>query len=144
MAVGDSCVDHRRTPQGHIFKWLIAYSSLLGPVGGIMIVDYFLIRAKQLSTANLYQPSGPYWFTSGFNLKALLALALGILPNVPGFLMEIGMMDKSGMFAAVGGLYNYAWFIGFFLSGATYFILMRFSDRKLIVSRFEAAKCYSA
>jgi NCS1 family nucleobase:cation symporter-1 len=115
-------------PQGYIFKWLIAYSSLLGPVGGIMVVDYFLIRGKKLSTADLYHPAGQYWFTSGFNINALLALALGIMPNVPGFLMEIGLIDKTGALAAVGGLYNYAWFIGFFVSGAAYFALMRFSD----------------
>src|SRR5438270_10763048 len=35
-------------PQGYIFKWLIAYSSLLGPVGGIMIVDYYFLRGKRL------------------------------------------------------------------------------------------------
>ena len=48
-------------PQGYIFKWLIAYSGLLGPVGGIMIADYYLVRRMKLVTAELYSASGPCW-----------------------------------------------------------------------------------
>jgi NCS1 family nucleobase:cation symporter-1 len=47
-------------PNGYIFTWLIAYSSLLGPVGGIMIVDYFFIRKKELQLKELYQQNGIY------------------------------------------------------------------------------------
>ncbi len=42
-------------PGGYIFTWLVGYSSLLGPVGGILIIDYYFIRRQQLSVADLYQ-----------------------------------------------------------------------------------------
>jgi len=112
-------------PHGYIFKWLIAYSSLLGPVGGIMIADYYFVRRKILNAGDLYRPSGEYWYSNGFNRHAIVALVLGILPNVPGFLVETGFLGKESSFAAFAGLYHYAWFIGFFVSSATYTGLMR-------------------
>src|SRR5205085_10218802 len=54
-------------PNGYIFTWLIAYSSLLGPVGGIMIVDYFFIRKQKLNVAGLYQYESEYKYSNGFN-----------------------------------------------------------------------------
>ncbi len=107
-------------PQGYIFKWLIAYSSLLGPVGGIMIADYFFLRRKKLDVGALYQGFGPYWYKRGFNLFAIAALVIGIAPNVPGFLVETGLLASDSTFGAFSGLYHYAWFIGFFVSGAVH------------------------
>ena len=49
-------------PNGYIFTWLIAYSSLLGPVGGIMIADYYFVQKQQLNVAELYQHKGRYGF----------------------------------------------------------------------------------
>src|SRR5674476_1357539 len=54
-------------PSGYIFTWLVGYSSLLGPVGGIMIADYYFIRKQQLTTTELYQQKGLYTFSKGFN-----------------------------------------------------------------------------
>src|SRR6478672_5603125 len=68
-------------PTGYIFTWLIGYSSLLGPIGGIMIVDYYFIRRQQLQVNDLYQMHGKYSYRKGFNQAALLALIFGILPN---------------------------------------------------------------
>src|SRR5205814_145365 len=73
-------------PSGYIFTWLIAYSSLLGAVGGVLIADYFLVRRARLDLPGLYRKEGPYWYLAGFNVRALLALAAGIAPCVPGFL----------------------------------------------------------
>ncbi len=56
-------------PTGYIFTWLIAYSSLLGPVGGIMIADYYFIRKQQLDAADLYKVNGQYTFRNGFNYR---------------------------------------------------------------------------
>ena len=70
-----------RPPSGYIFTWLVGYSSLLGPIGGIMIADYYFIRRQQLNTKELYQHKGEYSFTNGFNSKAIVALLLGILPR---------------------------------------------------------------
>lgn len=112
-------------PQGYIFKWLIAYSSLLGPVGGIMIADYYFVRRQWLEVDALYRAEGRYWFEGGVNRRAILALCLGIAPNVPGFLMEVGVLSADSGWAVFGGLYHYAWFIGFAVSALAYLGLMR-------------------
>jgi NCS1 family nucleobase:cation symporter-1 len=112
-------------PSGYIFTWLVGYSSLLGPIGGIMIADYFFIRRQQLTVTDLYQTKGIYTYNKGFNNYALLALLLGILPNVPGFLTTIKIIDKEAVWPWLSNLYNYAWFVGFFVSGITYLWMMR-------------------
>lgn len=112
-------------PQGYIFTWLIAYSSLLGPVGGILIADYYIVRKQRLNVEALYRAKSEYWYRNGWNLNAVAALIFGILPNLPGFLAEIKFLDRDGAFASVIGLYHYAWFIGFFVSGGVYVALTR-------------------
>lgn len=112
-------------PTGYIFTWLVGYSSLLGPVGGIMIADYYFIRKQQLDVAELYSHKGQYSFTNGFNKYAIIALLLGILPNVPGFLENIKLIAKDALPGWIIHLYNYAWFVGFFVSGIVYMVLMR-------------------
>ena len=76
-------------PSGYIFLWLVAYSGLLGPIGGIMIADYFVHRRRWLNVFSLYNPEGDYSFRNGFSIVALVALAAGILPSLPGFLVTI-------------------------------------------------------
>ncbi|NBV49966.1 nitrate reductase [bacterium] len=110
-------------PNGYIYTWLIAYSSLLGPIGGILIADYFFIRKKHLVVEELYSESGRYWYRGGFNPNALWALVLGILPNVPGFLTTIKVIPQDSVPALISGLYHYAWFVGFAVSASVYFIL---------------------
>ncbi|HTC01559.1 MAG TPA: NCS1 family nucleobase:cation symporter-1 [Ferruginibacter sp.] len=112
-------------PNGYIFTWLIAYSSLLGPIGGIMIADYYFIRKQQLTVTEMYEPKGQYSFTNGFNKFAIIALLLGILPNVPGFLLQVKLVSSEAFPAWILQLYNYAWFVGFFVSGIIYLFLMR-------------------
>jgi len=112
-------------PTGYIFTWLVGYSSLLGPVGAILIVDYYLIRRQQLSINDLYDPNGIYRYTGGFNRRAVISLPLGILPNVPGFLVTVGAVAADSFPAWLVGLYNYAWFVGFAIAGACYGLLMR-------------------
>lgn len=111
-------------PNGYIFTWLIAYSSLLGPVGGIMIADYYFLRKKSLILDDLYAYGGIYGYRNGFNQKAMWALALGILPNVPGFLVQVTLVNRESIWPWVTQLYNYAWFVGFFISGIVYYLLM--------------------
>ena len=112
-------------PNGYIFTWLIAYSSLLGPVGGIMIADYYFIRRKNLVAADLYRHNGVYGYTNGFNPIAIIALILGILPNVPGFLIQIKVLDASTFPECINHLYNDAWFVGFGVSAIIYYLLMK-------------------
>ncbi|MBU2568307.1 MAG: NCS1 family nucleobase:cation symporter-1 [Elusimicrobia bacterium] len=110
-------------PMGYIFTWLIGYSALLGPIGGVLICDYFVIRKKELNLPDLYLEKGGYSYSNGYNIKALAALVLGILPNIPGFLGTIGVV-RVGLFWM--NLYNYAWFVGFFIAFAVYLLLIKF------------------
>ncbi len=112
-------------PNGYIFTWLIAYSSLLGPVGGIMIVDYYVIRKKNLVAEDLYRHDGVYGYKNGFNTMAIVALLLGILPNVPGFLLQIKVLNADAFPEWINHLYHYAWFVGFGVSGFIYLLLMK-------------------
>jgi NCS1 family nucleobase:cation symporter-1 len=118
-------------PSGYIFTWLVGYSSLLGPIGGIMIADYFFIRRQQLRVNELYKIHGTYTYKNGFNRVALMALLLGILPNVTGFLTTIRLLDKSSVWPWLDNLYSYAWFVGFFVSGITYLLFMNPASKQV-------------
>jgi NCS1 family nucleobase:cation symporter-1 len=100
--------------QSYIFGWLVGYSGLLGPVAGIMITDYFLLRHTHLAVGELYNPAGIYRYGSGVNYRAIFALVAGIIVALIGLLV-----------APLRWLYDYAWFVGFFVSSAIYWIGMR-------------------
>ena len=112
-------------PTGYIYSWLVGYSALLGPVGGIMIADYYFIRKQKLETAELYSHTGRYRYRNGFNRNAIIALLLGILPNIPGFLLQVKVVSPDAFPGWISNLYHYAWFVGFFVSGILYMLLMR-------------------
>lgn len=112
-------------PDSYIFNWLIAYSALLGPVGGILIADYYFIRKQKLYTDDLYRLNGIYTYKNGFNRFAIIALVAGILPNLPGFLLQIKLVDPGTFPNWINDLYHYAWFVGFFVSGISYLLLMK-------------------
>jgi nucleobase:cation symporter-1, NCS1 family len=102
------------TPDAYIFGWLVGYSGLLGPIAGIMVADYFLIRKTELDVNSLYHARGAYQYTKGINPRAIAALVLGV------FIALVGLAVKPLHF-----LYDYAWFVGFFTAGSIYAVLMR-------------------
>jgi NCS1 family nucleobase:cation symporter-1 len=110
----------------YIFTWLVGYSALLGAIGGILIIDYFLIRKTNLDLEALYQKKGPYWYKGGYNPAALIAMAAGILPNVPGFLAQAGLVSADVIPNLFQILYTYAWFVGFAVAGGVHYILTKF------------------
>lgn len=120
-----------QSTQGFIFTWLIGYSALLGPVGGIVITDYFLLRGRRLDVGALYSvdKGSPYWYTNGYNPAALAAIVAGVLPNLPGFLHSAGLLQSVGSFWV--NVYNSAWLVGFALASVVYYSLMRRSERGL-------------
>src|SRR5215472_15937371 len=107
-------------PNGYIFVWLIAYSALLGPIGGILIADYFIFRRRRLNLAGLYQPDSEYQFINGFSIVALIALAIGALPSLPGFLVQVKLLKAESVAPFLVNLYNYAWFVGFAIAFVAY------------------------
>ena len=83
------------------------------------------LRKRVLDVDGLFSmdPAGPYFYQGGYNRAALVAFAAGVLPNVPGFLQVAGFL--TGVPPVFVQVYNYAWFVGFGLSGALYVLLMR-------------------
>jgi NCS1 family nucleobase:cation symporter-1 len=110
----------------YIFTWLVGYSSLMGAIGGILIADYWVLRRRHLWSADLFQLHGRYTYRNGVNPRALLTLALAILPVVPGFLRAAvtpgGQVTNPTIFDS---LYTYAWFVTFGLSFVLYLALSR-------------------
>jgi nucleobase:cation symporter-1, NCS1 family len=117
-------------PSGYIFTWLIGYSALLGPIGGIMIADYFVYRRKRLALAALYSSTGEYRYSGGFSWVAIVALLAGTLPSVPGFLTTVKLIDGTNIPPFLLGLYHYAWFVGFGIAFAVYLILRKLAPNK--------------
>jgi NCS1 family nucleobase:cation symporter-1 len=110
----------------YIFTWLIGYSSLMGAIGGILIADYWALRKRELSLADLFKPDGCYAYENGINRRAMVALVIAVLPVVPGFLRAA--MTPGGQVADANffdTLYTYAWFVTFGLGFALHLILAR-------------------
>jgi len=91
--------------------WLISYSALLGPIAGIFIADYWVVRRCRLSLPDLYDSNGIY---GRWNWAGLLALAAGVAVALAGVVMP-----------PVRVLYDYAWFVGFAVAFGVYCALMR-------------------
>jgi nucleobase:cation symporter-1, NCS1 family len=97
----------------YIFGWLVGYSGFLGPIAGVLICDYFVVRKKYLIPEDLYQRNGQYEYSRGFNWTAVFSLAAGAGVAFIGLAVP-----------ALRVLYNYAWFVGFLVSFLAYFALM--------------------
>ncbi|HEX6864524.1 MAG TPA: cytosine permease, partial [Thermoanaerobaculia bacterium] len=95
----------------YIFGWLVGYSGLLGPIAGIFIADYWLIRKTNLSLPDLYKEDGIY---GRWNWKALVALVAGVVIALIGLVVP-----------GLRVLYDYAWFVGFAVAFVLYWVLMR-------------------
>ncbi len=102
------------TPNAYIIGWLVGYSGLLGPVAGIMVADYFFIRKTELDINSLYHSDGIYHYRRGINPLAIIALALGVITALIGLFIH-----------PLHFLYDYAWFVGFFVAGIVYIALMK-------------------
>ena len=96
-----------------ISGFLIFVSGLLGPVLGILVTDYFLIRKKQVHLAQLYKENGVYSYNNGFNNAAILALFIGVFLALIGYWVPI-----------LSFLYSLSWFTGFVISSLIYYFLM--------------------
>ena len=92
-------------------NWLIGYSSLLGPIAGIMVVDYFLIKNQAYDVIALYKDGAGYpaWNRSGF-------IAFGV---------PVGLTVVAITTGKLSWFYTYGWFTGSLLGGLLYYVLAR-------------------
>lgn len=109
------------TAGGYLFTWLVGYSALLGPIAGILLVDYFLIRKTNLSIPDLFKEEGVYGQGNAWNKAGLTAFVLGILPNLPGFLHAAGALDSVP--PIFDTIYTFAWFVGLIVAGIIYYLM---------------------
>jgi nucleobase:cation symporter-1, NCS1 family len=110
-----------------ILGWLGGYAAFLGPVAGIMICDYFLVRRRRLQVDDLYLRRGLYEYSGGFNWRALVALGLGAGSALCGLVIP-----------SLRTVYDYSWFVGFVVSFIVYYGLMKF-QRQAALSPMQAA-----
>jgi len=97
-----------------IFGWLGGYAAVLGPVAGIMICDFYLVRRRRLRVRDLYLREGIYEYSKGFNWRCIGALCLGTGVALVGLVVP-----------PLHVFYDYSWFVGFTVSFVTYWALMR-------------------
>jgi NCS1 family nucleobase:cation symporter-1 len=96
-------------PKGYILTWLLGYSGGLGSIAGVLIADYWIVRKRTLDLKSLYLPNGVY---GGWNPAAVVATVSGCALAWGGLVIP-----------ALKPLYDYAWFVGFFVSGGLYVAL---------------------
>src|SRR5688572_1620736 len=92
-------------------NWLLGYSSLLGPIAGIMVVDDFVVRKQHFDLPGLYLDTGPYpaWNVAGF-VAFFVPVAFTLVAITTG---------------ALQWFYTYGWFTGSFLGGLIYYLMTR-------------------
>ncbi|MEU3462252.1 NCS1 family nucleobase:cation symporter-1 [Streptomyces sp. NPDC006733] len=102
------------TPEFYIFTWLGVVGGLLGTVAGILIADYWIIRRTVLDLADLYTPGGRYWYTAGWNWRAVAAFAVGGLLAIGGSHSKPGEgpFPADGMIPFLKPLADYGWAVG--------------------------------
>jgi NCS1 family nucleobase:cation symporter-1 len=99
-------------PSGYIFNWLLGYSGGLGSIAGVLIADYWLVRRRRLRLEDLYLVDGAYRYSGGWNWRAATATLAGCA------------LAWGGLFVPrLSPLYDYAWFVGFFVSGTIHWAL---------------------
>jgi NCS1 family nucleobase:cation symporter-1 len=112
----------------YIFTWLVGYGSLLGAIAGVMIVDYWLLRRQRLSLTDLYSddPRRQYWYSNGFNPRAIAAVLIAVIPVIPGFInaatTEGGVVSDPNL---LDRFYTYGFGFTFIVAAIVYFATMR-------------------
>ncbi|PWN50112.1 hypothetical protein IE53DRAFT_110835 [Violaceomyces palustris] len=104
-------------------NFLGAYGCWLGPISGVMLTDYYLLRRQRLDIRELYKhPEGIYSYTYGLNLRAYLAFLVAFVPNVPGFVNAINPKAISHDTPT----YRFNWYFGFSVASMVYYLTCRF------------------
>ncbi|HET9681657.1 MAG TPA: NCS1 family nucleobase:cation symporter-1 [Candidatus Limnocylindrales bacterium] len=128
------------TPEIYIFTWLGFYGGATGAIAGVLIADYWVIRKTNLKLADLYRPTGIYRYVSGWNWRAIAALAIGMFVALGGAYSATnpdgtasGPFPPGGIVGFLhvqlpwgGYLYDYSWVLGLAVSFVLYWAFARF------------------
>ncbi|KEY73183.1 hypothetical protein S7711_04149 [Stachybotrys chartarum IBT 7711] len=103
----------------NFLHFLHGYSVFLGPMCGIMLCDYWVLRGRYLNIEQLYTRHGFYWYTKGWNFRAAAAFLIAIVPGLPGLASNVNHdVDIPEGFQ---NLYTMNWLVGVVIAGALYY-----------------------
>ena len=99
-----------------ILSFIDTFAAFFGPLFGVMIADYYLIKNKELSNNDIYSIDGEglYFYSGGWHLKGIYSLFLGFIFSAST------IWNTNLMF-----LQSYAWLIGAFVAWITYYLLAK-------------------
>ena len=97
-----------------ILSFVDTFSCLFGPIFGVIIADYYLIKNQTLSNKDLYfiENLSAYYYSKGWHIKGSYSIILGFIFSAST------IWNTNLMF-----LQSYAWIIGAFISWLTYYLL---------------------
>ena len=101
-------------PTRYLNNWLGGYGAALGSIAGVLIVDYWVLRRRELDLRSLYTIDGAYRYRGGWNPSAVIATLVGF-----------GVALLGAFWEPMHPIYNWSWFVAFGLSGGLYAALMR-------------------
>jgi NCS1 family nucleobase:cation symporter-1 len=99
-----------------ILSFVDTLGSFFGPIFGLMVADYYLIKDKNISNKDIYlaDAESVYYFSNGWHIKAVYSLVIGFIFS-SSTIWNINLMF----------LQSYAWLIGAFISSLTYYLLAK-------------------
>ena len=99
-----------------ILSFIDTFGSFFGPIFGVVIVDYYLIKKRNLSNKDIYsvETNSTYFYSKGWHIKALYSLFLGFIFSA-STIWNVNLMF----------LQSYAWIIGVLVSSTTYYLLAK-------------------
>jgi NCS1 family nucleobase:cation symporter-1 len=103
------------TPELYIFTWLGFYGGATGAIAGVLIADYWWMRRTTLRLAHLYRTEeGEYKYAAGWNWRAVVALAFGVVIALGGAYSApgTGPFPADGIVGFLKPVYDYSWVAG--------------------------------
>ena len=107
-------------------NFLGGYSIFLGPVAGCLIGHYWIVSNRFLDVPGLYRwgsGTSPYWYTAGWNWRAITAFTFGIVPCLPGFIRTVG--GHTNIPVGTTYVYSLVWPVSFAVALVTYTLLSK-------------------
>ena len=116
-------------PEIYIFVWLGFYGGVLASVAGVLIAGYWFVSRTQIQLADLYLAGGRYWFSAGWNWRAVVATLVGAVLAVGGAYSNpgAGPFPEDGLIPFLQPLYDYSWVVGLVAGFLVYLALATMS-----------------
>ncbi|OJD11230.1 hypothetical protein AJ78_07957 [Emergomyces pasteurianus Ep9510] len=94
---------------GNFLNFMSAYAVFLGPIAGIMLFDFWVLKGRKYDCLALYRPGSIYRYTNGVNWRAIASFVVGVAPSLPGLIHSVNHNIDPGVGAHA---YQIGWFVG--------------------------------